>query len=115
MGACVQTVLFCAVLCYSVLYFSGLCYVFLFCAVFFCSVPFRAVFFCAVLYWQGLPAPPGSFGTCQPSLGGSREQHTPCGSAFPIRREGLCQLELLYLAVPLLRLQLFGGDGRQEH
>lgn len=42
------------------------------------------------------------------------ESNTPCGLAFPIRRDRLCQFRLLYLAV-LPCLQLFGGASGQEH
>lgn len=77
-------VLFCSVLCFSVLFYSVLCYVFLCCSVLCCgvflccSVLCFSALCCAVLCCagRGCPAPPGSFGTCQPALGGSREQHT---------------------------------------
>lgn len=96
-----------AALCCAVFFHAVLC-----CSVLCCSVLFCAVLCCSVLAGAApfLPAALALASRLWVEAGSS----TPCGSAFPIRKDKLCQLKLLYLAI-LLRLQLFGGDSRQEH
>lgn len=87
---------FCAMMFCAVLFCSVLC----FCAVPFCSVLCFSVPFCSVLYCvsvpccvflcragRGCPAPPGSFGTCQPALVEAGSS-APCGSALPSAKTG---------------------------